>query len=138
MPLLLGKDMVLNMLINDLEKLIENTSKELLTPENLKYLADEEFSSYIKEDYSPLTSNNLIIQIAIEKLREHFQQEFLKIQQQIEEGKQEAYKQLNLTEEEKLLADNYLKQHLKINTGIQGKNSNTNNIMHKNTTISPI
>lgn len=119
MPLLLGKDMVLNMLINDLEKLIENTSKELLTPENLKYLADEEFSSYIKEDYSPLTSNNLIIQIAIEKLREHFQQEFLKIQQQIEEGKQEAYKQLNLTEEEKLLADNYLKQHLKIEPKIE-------------------
>lgn len=107
------------MLINDLEKLIEDTSKELLTPENLKYLADEEFSSYINEDYSPLTSNNLIIQIAIEKLREHFQQEFLKIQQQIEEGKQEAYKQLNLTEEEKLLADNYLKQHLKIKPKIE-------------------
>lgn len=111
--------MDLNMLINDLEKLIEDTSKELLTPENLKYLADEEFSSYIKEDYSPLKSNNLIIQIAIEKLREHFQQEFLKIQQQIEEGKQEAYKQLNLTEEEKLLADNYLKQHLKIEPKIE-------------------
>ena len=111
--------MDLNMLINDLEKLIEDTSKELLTPENLKYLADEEFSSYINEDYSPLTSNNLIIQIAIEKLREHFQQEFLKIQQQIEEGKQEAYKQLNLTEEEKLLADNYLKQHLKIKPKIE-------------------
>ena len=111
--------MGLNMLINDLEKIIEDTSKELLTPENLKYLADEEFSSYIKEDYSPLTSNNLIIQIAIEKLRERFQQEFLKIQQQIEEGKQEAYKQLNLTEEEKLLADNYLKQHLKIEPKIE-------------------
>ena len=111
--------MGLNMLINGLEKLIEDTSKELLTPENLKYLADEEFSSYIKEDYSPLTSNNLIIQIAIEKLRDHFQQEFLKIQQQIEEGKQEAYKQLNLTEEEKLLADNYLKQHLKIEPKIE-------------------
>ena len=111
--------MDLNMLINDLEKLIEDTSKELLTPENLKYLADEEFSSYINEDYSPLTSDNLIIQTAIEKLREHFQQEFLKIQQQIEEGKQEAYKQLNLTEEEKLLADNYLKQHLKIEPKIE-------------------
>ena len=111
--------MVLNMLINDLERLIENTSKELLTQENLKYLADEEFSSYTKEDYSPLTSNNLIIQIAIEKLREHFRQEFLKIQQQIDEGKQEAYKQLNLTEEEKLLVDNYLKQHLKIEPKIE-------------------
>ncbi len=113
--------MDLNMLINDLEKLIEDTSKELLTPKNLKYLADKEFSSYIKEDYFPLTSNNLIIQISIEKLREHFQQEFLKIQQQIEEGKQEAYKQLNLTEEEKLLADNYLKQHLKIEPKIENE-----------------
>lgn len=93
-----------------LTDLIHKQISSILTPEILKTITEEEFKSYMQNEYIPLHSDNIIIEQAIQHVRKKYGEQFKKIHQIIDETIAEN----NLTQEQEEKIKSMIKFDLKI------------------------
>jgi len=80
----------------NLKQIIELAGNTLLTEENIKILIEKEINSYFKFPYEPLSSDNILIEAALQRIRKLYSKEFLDIRKAILLG----IKECNLTSEQ--------------------------------------
>ena len=102
-------------MLNEIIEYYTNLIDEFTKPEVLQYLMKQEFNSYSQiNQYKPLISPNPVINELLLIIRECYRDKFKEIKTKIDQIIEEAYNNAELTEEQRIIMDEYIRKHMKI------------------------